>query len=303
MPAISRLCSAVLVAGVVLAGAGAAYPFEITQSIPNSDVLACLDVKGSSTDSGTAVESYPCNDGFNEQWALVAGAPNSPTGSSAFFEVYNTSGNAARCLSVANTNAIIIGDCNSSTPTWFLNSSGNLSTSSGLCLDSQGDYGSGAQAIVDPCSGAASQMWELKNILIAQPIPGTSNTACANVRNKSIANGTPVDAYPCTMGDNTFFTYVNSQLQGIVTNTVSTCLAATGNDTVELQNCNGSQTQSWVINSQIASGGGVEAGIVVESVATPSFCLDSQGNYGGTAQLAITQCAPTAADSQLWKLH
>jgi hypothetical protein len=297
VPAISRLCAAVFVAGIVLAGARTAYPFEITQSIPNSDVTACLDVKGQSTSTGAAIETYPCDAGFNEQWALIGGA------SYVFFEVYNTSGNAARCLSAQSTTpsaGVILSDCGTSATSWLLDGTIVDSSAGGLlCLDSQGNYGSGAQAVVNNCSAATSQIWELKNIVIAQPIPGTNNNACANVRNKSISNGTPVDAYPCTMGINTLFTYINYQLQGVVTNNVSTCLGETTSGTIELQTCNGSLTQAWTVG-----GSGVKGGVIIINENSQN-CLDSQGNYGSTAQLADTPNCQTGAPavSQLWTLH
>jgi hypothetical protein len=291
---LSRLCAALLVAGMVLAGTRGAGAFQITQPIPNSDLTACLDVKGSATAIGTAVETYPCNGGFNEQWALGALINGPPFVS---FEVYNSTGSAARCLSTAATASIggvVLGDCGVS---WDVYGSGELlDASAGGCLDSQGNYGSGAQAVVGACSVAPSQYWELKNIVIVQTIPGTSDSACVNVRNKSIANGTPVDAYPCTMGVNTRFSYTHYQLQGVVTNTVSTCLGESASGTVELQTCNGSHTQAWYLQSVT---NGTQAGITIAN-ANSSNCLDSQGNYGSTAQLADTPCGPA---SQLWKLH
>jgi hypothetical protein len=306
---LSRLSTAVFVAGIVLAGARAACAFEITQSIPNSDVTACLDVKGAATASGTAVETYPCNGGFNEQWAFTGGG---------LLQVYNTSGSAARCLSFANsfptmtsTSGVVITDCNPSSPPagWVveytsIESPYNITIFGTPCLDSQGNYGSGAQAVVGFCSGAASQIWELKNIVIAQPIPGTSNSACVNVRNRSIANGTPVDAYPCTLGVNTRFTYANSQLQGIVTNNVSICLGETSSGAVEMQTCNGTiEAQTWILTIMPVNGG-TQAGIVILNNFSGN-CLDSQGNYGSTAQLVDTPSCNTLspAASTLWKLH
>src|ERR1700733_5832492 len=65
---IMKLFSVLLLVGVVFAGAKTAYAFEIAQAVPNTNAEACMDVAGDHTTSGTAIEAYYCNDGFNEQW-------------------------------------------------------------------------------------------------------------------------------------------------------------------------------------------------------------------------------------------
>jgi hypothetical protein len=76
----------------------------------------------------------------------------------------------------------------------------------------------------------------------------------------------PVNAYPCTLGVNERWTYVNGQLQGNGSSSSgSTCLGESTGGTVVLQTCNNSISQFWII----------ESGAVMNG--SSAKCLDSSG--------------------------
>jgi hypothetical protein len=298
---ISWLFRAVFVTGMVLAGSGAAYAFEITQPIPNTSDSACLDVRGSKTANATPIDAYPCNDGFNEQWNYV----------DAFVQGIGTTGSKARCLSTT-TNTIAgsveLGGCGGSTPGWYFADNEMKDNVGGLfCLDSRGKYGANAQVVIRGCTGSASQIWVMKDIVITQPIPKTADSACVDVRGGAIADGTAVDAYPCAEAVNERWTYVDHQLQGVTTNTVKTCLGETTGGAVQLQTCDGSKQQQWLLMPYYFGAAGT---IIMNATSGPTSwkCLDSQGEYGGTAQLVLTVCnvldyPQVGAVSQIWELR
>lgn len=296
--AASRLFGALLVTGTVLAGAGAARAFEVTQQIPSSSDTACLDVQAGETANGTPVEAYPCNGGFNEQWSMVGGE----------VQGIGTNSRGATCLVAAagTSGAAELYNCNSPKvrTAWILSTSfyTSLAGSPFQCLDSQGIYGSGAQVVVDACTGAPSQTWVVRDILLVQNILGTIDQACVDVRNSAIGNHSPVDAYPCGFGVNERWTYVNGQLQGIgTTKKLSTCLGETSGGRVDLETCNGSTSQQWVMKPRESTGD--TTGVAVQNVGSGN-CLDSRGNYGN-AELSDTGCPSFQAlnVSQVWILR
>jgi Ricin-type beta-trefoil lectin domain len=288
---IMKFFAGLLLVGLVFAGAGVANAFEITQGIPNTDQTACADVQGNQTNSGTAVQAYPCNGGFNEQWSLVA----------TNLQGLGTSASGANC---ANPNALntelMLDSCGSPPPfIWLFSPGGEVELNTyGRCLDSQFQYGSGAQIALNACGTAFSEVWVVRDLVITQAIPNSDETACVDVQGAAIANNTPVNAYPCTFGLNERWTYVDGQLQGIGTSkSQSTCLGATNAGAVALQTCNSSnQAQQWSIEYGEDSSG--DYGNHVVNSATGE-CLDSQNDYGN-AQLAVTRCAQSGSTSQLW---
>ena len=279
---------AALVSGFVLFGAGSASAFEITQAIPNTDQTACADVKGAATADNTPVEAYPCSGFFNEQWSLVKGQ----------LQGIGTANGDTQCLeagtSLSQTFPAVLNSC---AQTWQMVNIGSqaiflFTNSLGYCLDSRGKYGSGAQLVIDLCNAVAAQYWVLKDILIEQPIPNTIEQACIDVRGGAIANHTPVDAYPCTLGVNQRWNYVNGQLQGVgTTKGVSMCLGETTGGKVELQTCSNAHNQRW----EIQEGG------TIWNWGTFK-CLDSKAKYGDV-QLVDTACLSGQTVSQTWILR
>jgi hypothetical protein len=291
---IVRLFATAFLAAFLFVGAGAAHAFEITQGIPNTDQTACVDVQGNQTASGTALLAYPCNGGFNEQWDLLA----------TNLQGLGTSASGANC---ANPNALntelMLEPCASPPPfIWLFSPGGEVElNTTDRCLDSQSQYGSGAQIALNSCGVAFSEEWVVKDLVITQAIPNTNETACADVQGQAIANNTAVVAYPCTFGLNERWTYVDGQLQGIGTSkSQSTCLGTTssgGVAEVVLQTCNASnQGQQWAIDYGEDSNG-VRGNHILNGAS--GACLDSQDKYGGT-QLVLTSCEQSGTTSQLW---
>jgi len=285
-----KLIGAAVLAGIVVLGAGRAVAFQITQAIPNGSTTACTDVAGADTAANTPVEAYPCSGLFNEQWSLTGG----------HLQGIGTVNGSAECLeagaSKTQTFPLVLNNC---AQTWQMVNIGAqpiflFANSLGYCLDSRGIYGAGAQLVVDVCNTVATQYWVLAGVLIEQPIAHQTGEACVDVRGAATANHTAADAFPCTLGFNERWNYVNGQLQGIgTTKGVSTCLGETTGGKVELQTCSTSHNQLWEIlsNGTIWNWGTFK-------------CLDSQGQYGDV-QLTDTAClvGSTHTVSQTWVLR
>jgi hypothetical protein len=293
-----RLFGSLLAAGVITLVAETAQAFEITQPIPNTIENACVDVFKADTSNGTTIQSYPCVGDKAEQWTMVNG----------LLEGVGTDAGVATCMAASGSTSgkVELENCNSNPPphtTWALiatSLSSLIVTTVGNaridCLDSQGKYGSGAQLVVVGCTaGLASQKWEVRDILFVQSMPGTNEHACVDARGNSIANNTPTDAYPCTLGFNERWTYLNGQL--LVGNgsssSASTCLTESPVGTVVLQTCNiGAVRQQWII----ASSGAVQNFF-------SGNCLGSGSKYGDV-QLTDTACdIVDPRSSQVWVLQ
>jgi hypothetical protein len=283
------------VAGVLFAAAPAlmfarpASAFEMTQAIPGTDETACVDVADNDTADGTPVIAYPCNGGFNEQWNMV----------SSYIRGIGTDKAGGKCLASPSNDGgpVTLGSCDQY---WFWDGV-NLFYGTGGCLDSQGKYGPKAQVAMTDCRNLASQKWAIKDIVIEQSTQ-SDVSACVDVRGNAIANHTPVEAYPCTLGANEKWNFVNGELQGIgTTKGVAMCLGETAAGYVELQTCTGASSQLWVIGYGEVSGGPV--GVSFLNMST-SRCLDSRGEVNGT-QLMDTTCnnPNLLSTGQRWTLH
>jgi hypothetical protein len=291
---IMKLFSVLFLAGIVLAGARAAYAFEITQVEPNGTVVACMDVAGGNTNSGTPVQAFPCNDTFGEQWSDVAGE----------LQGLGTSASGANCAD-ASGGVVILDACASPPGPWFLFPDNQVSVGEG-CLDSQSEYGDGAQLAVTACNtNASSQVWVVKDIVIAQAIPNQIGNACVDVQDQAIKNNTPVLATPCTLGIGERWTYINGELRGVGTSDGKfTCLGTKekkGVYLVGLQTCTSAADQFWYILSGTDSSG--HYGVQLLNGLTQG-CLDSRGNDEG-AQLVVGSsiCDAEGTTSQLWTLR
>jgi hypothetical protein len=298
---IMKFFGIVFLTALLFAGAEAANAFEITQGIPNTNQTACMDVAGNNANSGTAVQAFPCTGGFNEQWSFVAGN----------LEGLGTTASGANCANpVAGETVVVLSGCWAPPEVgWNIFQNGSVEFfNQATCMDSQSQYGSGAQiALVSPCTGAPSEAWVVRDLVLTQKIPNSNQYACADVQGQAIANNTPVNAYPCTFGANERWTYINGQLQGIGTSkSQSTCLgtATSGNVIkVVLQTCSlGNQSQQWILTQGWDSNGNygdhIQNAQEVNGYLTGP-CLDSQGKYGN-AQLVLTKCDLQGPTSALW---
>jgi hypothetical protein len=225
----------------------------------------CLDVKGNGTTPGTLVDLWPCNGQQNQQWGI---------------------GNAAA-------------DCCNPNSTWI------MSQSTDLCLDSAGgpSAGGGTQLVINDCSVAASQNWNLEGVQLQ--VNANAPYVCASVEGGNTAKGTPVIAYSCDDGPASVWSYVEGQFYGIGTeNGTSKCL--TGNGTaigslVDLSTCTGAENQQWILEYTDSSPE-LNPNSQIWGVAS-MLCIDSSGgpSSGGGTQLVLNTCKDVA--SQSWNLR
>ena len=116
----------------------------------------CLDVPGSSTTAGTALQIWDCNGGANQQWTRTSAGQ---------LTVY--SGGTQRCLDTAGGGtaagtAAVIANCTGGTgQKWTFPGNGTITNGqSGLCLDVTGAAtANGTKVIVWTCNGGANQQW------------------------------------------------------------------------------------------------------------------------------------------------
>jgi hypothetical protein len=282
-----------VIMSVVTLAAGAASGFEITQPIPGTNQTACLDVPAGETASGTPVVAYPCKGGFNERWSFDA---------QGHLESIGAANGESKCLTFNNSGGgAILGSCDS---TWSVFAEPKLGITGNIginfinaCLDSNGNYGSAAQVVVDGClSSVPSRNWALRDIVITQPIPNTDQTACVDVSGNVIADGSPVTAYPCKLGGNERWAYVNGELQGVSSKGATTCLGwDQATNKVELRTCGGKNHTTWEMVN----------GAIINSAGGYVNFLDSQSQYGGVQALILTNCENLSpcSPSQDWSLR
>jgi Ricin-type beta-trefoil lectin domain len=113
----------------------------------------CADVTNGSLAAGTPVQAYDCNAEPNQQFEL-----NGTT-------IYALGGQT--CLDVpgfaTGSMAVQSNPCNfSASQVWFVYRGRIISaTGFGTCLDAT-NMANGTQLVVNPCSGATSQQWQIK---------------------------------------------------------------------------------------------------------------------------------------------
>ncbi|MEU0796382.1 endo-1,4-beta-xylanase [Amycolatopsis sp. NPDC005961] len=116
----------------------------------------CLDVPGSATAAGTALQIWDCHTGTNQQWTRAS------TG-----ELTVYSGDGKRCLDTASGGAAagtaaVIASCTGGTgQKWTFTGSGTITNGqSGLCLDVTGAAtANGTKVIIWTCNGGSNQQW------------------------------------------------------------------------------------------------------------------------------------------------
>lgn len=281
------------------AGRARALALQLNTNAP----YTCVAVEGGLTANGTPVIAYSCSGGFDQQWNYLEGQLIGGTGD--------------KCLDVADngTTAGTLVDyytCHSSqNQQWLIKAGENGTTAivgvqSGFCLDSSGgpSEGGGTQLVINPCSGATSQNWNVRRSLFE--LNTDAPYRCIAVNNARTVSGTAVLATSCSVAFQDEWDYNFGTLDGIGTANPGTgekykCLTATGEtsgSTVVLSACTATlkATQIWTIEN------GVLLGLPTSTliVGVDGLCVDSKGGppVGGRTQLIIDTC--TGATSQNW---
>jgi Ricin-type beta-trefoil lectin domain len=264
----------------------------------------CVAVEGSLTANGTPVIAYSCSGGLDQQWNYLEGQLIGGAG-------------GYKCLDVADngTTAGTLVDyytCHGSqNQQWRIEAGENGTTAivgvqSGFCLDSSGgpSVAGGTQLVINPCSGATSQNWNVRRTMFE--LNTNAPYLCISVNNAETVIGTPVIATSCSVAFQDEWDYNFGTLDGIGTANPGTaekykCLTATGKtsgSTVVLSGCGATlkPTQLWTVEN------GVELGLPTSTliVGVDGLCVDSKGgpSVGGGTQLIIDTC--TGATSQNW---
>jgi alpha-L-fucosidase len=115
----------------------------------------CVDVSGSSTANGAAVQLWDCGTSTNQQWGRTA---------SRQLVVYGNKCLDAYGQGTSPGTAAVIWDCNGGTnQQWNVNSDGTITGGqSGLCLDAYGaGTANGTKIVLWTCNGGTNQKWQL----------------------------------------------------------------------------------------------------------------------------------------------
>lgn len=138
--------------------AGVVYGFGLTNHLATGPIVGiggkCVDVRGGSSASGTAVQIYTCNRTAAQQWTVSTG---------------HTLRALGKCLDVraagtANGTKVQLWGCNGTgAQTWVPQTNGALyNPHSGKCLDDPGARLTNAtQLQIYTCNGTAAQKWPL----------------------------------------------------------------------------------------------------------------------------------------------
>jgi hypothetical protein len=263
--------------------------------VAGSAPYACASVQGGTTANGTPVLLYSCGDGPPQQWNYNEGQL---TG-------IGTANGTSTCLEVNGTASgapVVISTCNGSlNQQWSFQVNNVISMLAGnLCLDSSpGLYN---QLVVNACTPAATQNWNLRGMEIQ--LSSSAPYVCFSVEGSRTANGTPVLSYSCDDGPAQQWYFSAGQIVGLGTNHTSIkCLTAASNaagSLVELSACTGAATQQWLMapGSRI----GVSAGAFIQ-LGDSDLCVDSSGGarVGLGTELVLNTC--TGVASQNWMVR
>jgi hypothetical protein len=268
----------------------------------------CAAVQGAKIANGTAVIAYSCSGAPDDQWNYVEGQ----------FQGIGTTNGVSTCLDVkdSGTTAGTLVDLSACTGAqnqqWIIENGAVLGhatstliigAQSGLCLDSSGGptVGGGPQLVINACTGATSQNWNVREMQIQ--LDANAPYVCVAVSGANAAQGTPVVAYSCSGGPEDLWNFSAGEFWGIGTESGKyKCLTSTGTaagSVVVLDKCTGRGTQEWSVENH-----GLEApsaNIIISRGA--GLCLDSSGGppIDGGTQLVINPC--TGAASQNWNVR
>jgi galactose oxidase len=127
----------------------------------------CADVYNDSVDPGTAVITWACNGGANQNWT--------PTAQGTGYRLLNQNSN--QCMDVYNAStaagaAIIQWTCNGeANQTYTLKAQGNgyaiIATHSGLCVTAASTTNQGTGMTQQACNGGATQTWQVNGLKLA----------------------------------------------------------------------------------------------------------------------------------------
>lgn len=195
----------------------------------------CLNVNGSSSANGTAVQSSSCDNTLTQSWTA-----------------YNDGSLRAlgKCLDVlgggtTNGTKLEVWDCNGGpNQQWKVSSGALVNPASGRCLDvPNASTADGTQLNLWDCNGGTNQQWAVPPSIGL--VHSGVGSLCADVQNGSAANGNVVETWGCNGGTNQLWLYVNGTVQSN-----GRCLdvlgAGTANGTkTVVWGCNGGANQQW----------------------------------------------------------
>jgi hypothetical protein len=264
----------------------------------------CAAVEGGTAANGTPVIAYSCSGGFDQQWNYLEGQLIGGVGSDMCLDVADNGTKAGTLVDYYTCHG-------SQNQQWLIEAGQNGTTAivgvqSGFCLDSSGgpSVGGGTQLVINPCTGATSQNWNVRRSMFE--LNTNAPFLCIAVNNAETVAGTPVQTSSCSVAFADEWDYNFGTLDGIGTANTGKgqkykCLTATGStsgSTVVLDACTAKlkPTQLWTIENGVLVG--LPASTLI--VGVNGLCVDSQGGppVSGGTQLIIDTC--TGATSQNW---
>lgn len=117
----------------------------------------CMDVRGGATAAFTPVQAWDCHGWSNQQWTMQGFTING----------IGSTGGAQTCLDVAYAGTaagttVNLYPCNGSVAQqWYFYNGRLYNPNSGKCLDA-GNRANGTRLIINYCSTASSQQWQIK---------------------------------------------------------------------------------------------------------------------------------------------
>jgi hypothetical protein len=202
----------------------------------------CLDIRGSGTADGTAVQIYQCNGSAAQQWTY--GNDQTLRGLGKCLDVYGSG--------TANATRVQLWTCNGTgAQTWTLQANGSLrNPRSGRCLDLPGgNSGNGTTLQIYDCNWTPAQGWRPTRTISPLPPPGPTlglADKCLDVRGGSIANGTPVQLYTCNGGSAQRWSLLGNHTLLALGQCLDVASGGTANGSrVQLWTCNGTGAQVW----------------------------------------------------------
>ena len=284
----------------ISAGPARALSLQLNTNAP----FLCAAVEGANTANKTPIISYSCSGGPEQGWNYVEGQLIGNIGSNMCMDVADNGITAGTLVDFYSCHG-------SQNQQWKIEAGQDGTTAivgvqSGFCLDSSGgpSEGGGTQLVINPCSGATSQNWNVRRSLFE--LNTNAPFQCIVVNNAETVAGTPVIASQCSMGFEDEWDYNYGTLDGIGTANPGSgekykCLTASGRtsgSTLEIENCTAElrATQLWTIENGALLG--LPATTLI--VGVNGLCVDGQGGppVGGGTQLVIDTC--TGATSQNW---
>ncbi|GAA3304780.1 hypothetical protein GCM10020218_105020 [Dactylosporangium vinaceum] len=181
---------ALLAAATVAAGAFGLTNAMAATGAPITGVAGkCVDVAGSNSANGTAVQLWTCNGTGAQQWTLTAADKS--------IRALN------KCLDVtgaatADGAKVQLYDCNGTgAQQWTASGTQLVNTGSGKCLDASGNSSAdGTRLQIWACTGNANQQWKLPGggttptataTRTAAPSPSASRTSGPSVKKKGVS--------------------------------------------------------------------------------------------------------------------